>query len=97
MNDHEIQLVKKEAPALAMFMAIAEGCAKVATLTPTFASLLLSQMTSGVNAPLRGLDERRFGRISANYTARGCEAVFKDTENGQKYHVAVEPINEKGV
>jgi len=36
------------------------------------------------------LRERRFNRLTANWTASGCESIFIDVENGQKYHVTIE-------
>jgi hypothetical protein len=84
--------VAEVSPALDLLMSLAEGCAKAATLTPTFSSLLLAQAMSGIETPPEKLQERRFSRVSANWTVSGCEAVFEDAENGQKYHVEINPI-----
>ncbi len=94
MTNEELRKVHEISPGLAMLSALAEGCAKIATLEPTYSALLLAQMSACVNTPLPDLDERVFKRVkgAAYWTARGAEAVFIDTKNGQKYRVVVEPI-----
>ena len=92
MNEHEMELVKEISPALDMLSALAEGCRKAMILEPTYSALLLVQLHEGVINPPPNLKGRSFLQLSSNYTARGCEAIMVDTENGQKYHVAIEPI-----
>lgn len=83
--------LEKIIAALKVAPGIASTGATLTALTPIFASLLMAQMCFGAKMPPSDLDERRFMRISSNWTASGCEAVFMDTENGQKYQVTIEP------
>ncbi len=61
---------------------------------PTFSSLLLAQFDCGLTDLPEHLKERKFKRVTSNYTAYGVEAVYKDETNGQLYKVDIRPMKE---